>query len=452
MSIHSLEPSEVQVGSEEVTLVFTGENFPTNRAAPGVVWSAMGRSTILRTTVENANRLTATVPAELLTIPTLAWVLVWPGTPYTSNPLWSGSFAVRPPAPMGETQFRPTGAMNGPRGGHRAVLLEDGRVLIVGGEQRTAELYDPTTERFELTGTMGTTRLSPSATLLAGGKVLVAGGLGQPGADGALQLLASAESYDPVSGTFTQTGSMAVARFEHTATLLKDGRVLVTGGNDFPAIPSAEVFDPGTGSFTKVGAMSTGRTDHTATLLPSGQVLIAGGWNGHAPDALDDPPWDPLEIELFDPAAGRFSVAARMSATRSGHQAVELGDGRVLLLGGIPPIQNLHDGTPHPRYAEIFDPARSQLVAGPEGIGTVQSRYTATMLPDGRILLAGGAELTAVASAAVLDLGSGVLVPIPGLSVPRVGHTATRLMDGRVLLTGGYGDHGSPLATAELYQ
>jgi Galactose oxidase, central domain len=446
VSVHSFDPGEVQAGTDALTLTLTGENFG---AAPyGMTWSATGRTTLLQTRVESSTRLTAVVPAELLRVPALAWISLWDFTPRSNMQLWSGYLAVRPPAPTGETSFRPTGPMNLPRGGHRAVLLEDGRVLIVGGEERTAELYDPATERFELTGTMGTTRRLPSATLLAGGKVLVAGGIGGLGRP--LPLLASAELYDPVSGTFAQTGSMAVARFEHTATLLKDGKVLVTGGNDFPAIASAEVFDPQTGSFTKAGDMTTGRTEHTASLLPSGQVLIAGGWNGHLPDASDDPPWNPEWVELFDPATARFSPSAVMSATRYGHQALQLSDGRVLLLGGIPQVQNLHWETPHPDYAEIFDPVAGRFSAGPE-VGTVQSRYTATMLLDGGVLLAGGAETSAVKSAAVLDLGQGRLSPIPGMSVARREHTATRLVDGRVLLTGGYDEQWNALASAELY-
>jgi Kelch motif len=446
VSVHSFDPGEVQAGTDALTLTLTGENF---LPVLGFTWSATGRTTVLYPTAEGSTRLTVVLPAELLRVPTLAWISLWD---FSGNQLWSGNFAVRPPAPTGETPFRPTGAMNRPRGGHRAVLLEDGRVLIVGGEQRTAELYDPATERFELTGTMGTPRLWPSATLLVNGKVLVAGGLGGRGAGGALQLLDSAEIFDPLSGTFTPTGSMAVAHFEHTATLLKDGKVLVTGGNDFPAIASAEIFDPQTGSFTRADDMTTARTEHTATLLRSGHVLIAGGWNGHAPDALDDPPWDPEEVELFDPATARFSPSAAMSATRYGHQALQLSDGRVLLLGGIPQVQNLHHETPHPDYAEIFDPATGQFSAGPDGLGTVQSRYTATMLLDGGVLLAGGVESTPVNSAAVLDLGQGRLSPIPGLSVARREHTATRLVDGRVLLTGGYDERWNPLDSAELYR
>jgi hypothetical protein len=205
--------------------------------------------------------------------------------------------------------------------------------------------------------------------------------------------------------------------------------------------------------FTRASSMTTARTEHTASLLPSGKVLIAGGWNGHAPDGLDDPPWDPEWVELFDPATARFSRSGVMSATRYGHQALQLSDGRVLLLGGIPQVQNLHAGeTPHPHYAEIFDAVAGRLSAGPDGLGTVQSRYTATMLFDGGVLLAGGAESSAVNSAAVLDLGQGRLSPIPGLSVARREHTATRLLDGRVLLTGGYDEQWNPLGSAELYR
>jgi len=443
VSVRSLQPTEAPVGSNALTLTLTGENFG-GRTRLEVTWSATGTTTELQTTVEDPTRLTALLPAELLRTPALVWVSLWDQAPGAGVQLWSGSFAVKPPPPTGQAHFRRTAEMALPRRSHRAVLLSDGRVLIVGGEPRRAEIYDPATERFETTGALRTARSQPSATLLASGKVLIAGG----------EPLGTAEIYDPLSGTFALTGSMTMARANHTATLLTDGRVLLTGGQTWPATASAEVFDPTSGSFTKVGDMSTGRADHTATLLPDGQVLIAGGWNGYPPDSLDDPPWDPLETELFDPATNRFTTAARMSATRSRHQAVQLADGRVLLLGGIPAIENLHEQTPHPEYAELFDPVQHRLSPGPDGIGTVQSGYTATLLSDGRVLLAGGVErmATPVDSAAVLDLESGQLVPIPGLSVPRVGQTATRLIDGRVLLTGGYDDHGIPLAAAELYQ
>jgi hypothetical protein len=161
---------------------------------------------------------------------------------------------------------------------------------------------------------------------------------------------------------------MANARILHTATLLNDGKVLIAGGTrdgggGGAAIASAELYDPTTGTFSLTGSMKSDRAQHTATLLANGEVLVAGGWNGHAADAADDPPWDPLFAELYDPSSGTFKYAGSMSTTRIGHTATRLTDGKVLLLGGIFSVQNIHTRLPAPRYAEIFDPATQTFQA-----------------------------------------------------------------------------------------
>jgi hypothetical protein len=161
------------------------------------------------------------------------------------------------------------------RESHKATLLSDGKVLVAGGTlflnildrvTATAELYDPATGTFSPTGSMTTPRQDFTATLLPNGKVLVAGGFDNSG-----RALATAELYDPASGTFTLTGSMAAPRTGHTATLLPNGKVLVAGGF------TAELYDPATGTFSFTGGLATARTGHTATLLQSGQVLVIGG-------------------------------------------------------------------------------------------------------------------------------------------------------------------------------
>ncbi len=164
---------------------------------------------------------------------------------------------------------------------HTATLLQNGKVLIVGGillsssdPAATAEVYDQATGIFAMTGAMATAREQHTATLLADGRVLIAGGTTSTGT-GDLHPTATAEVYDPSTGSFSVTGSMAEARSLHTATLLPNEEVLVAGGGDDNS--TAEVYDPTTGSFSITGGMEIGRSGHTATLLPNGSVLVAGG-------------------------------------------------------------------------------------------------------------------------------------------------------------------------------
>jgi predicted amidohydrolase YtcJ len=189
--------------------------------------------------------------------------------------------------------------MTAARDNHTATLLSDGRVLIAGGEDdsshlASAELYDPKAGTFSPTGSMTAARDSHTATLLSDGRVLIAGGdAGLAGIPGA-ETLVSAELYDPATGTFSATGSMAAARHSHTATLLSDGRILIVGGADPDHgvyVASAELYDPASGKFSPTGSMAAARTG-TATLLSDGRVLIAGGYDGSA---------DLASAELYQP-------------------------------------------------------------------------------------------------------------------------------------------------------
>jgi hypothetical protein len=227
-----------------------------------------------------------------------------------------------------------------------AVTLQDGRVLIAGGYSSgsslptvRAELYDPATGKFSATGSMTVARFygTPSATLLADGRVLFAGGGCDDGNGGLGGGIASAELYDPKTGKFGATGSMLAARYEHTATLLPDGRVLIAGGfgGDDASLDSAELYDPKTGKFSATGSMHSPRGAQTATLLPDGRVLIAGGWDftrGPTGEVASDLLLS--SAELFDPAAGSFAEAPPMTTARRGHAAVPLPDGSVLVVGG----------------------------------------------------------------------------------------------------------------------
>jgi len=185
--------------------------------------------------------------------------------------------------------FSPTGSLNEPRTGHAATLLPGGKVLITGGSDSaghisaTAELYDPSAGSFSYTGSLSAARQFHTATLLNDGDVLIVGGIDQAG------VLATSELYKASAGSFVLSGSLLAQRYNHTATLLTDGRVLIAAGNiDSSAVcpgpngscanlATAETYDPSTGSFTRAGSLIYPRYRHTATLLKTGAVLITGG-------------------------------------------------------------------------------------------------------------------------------------------------------------------------------
>jgi len=221
-----------------------------------------------------------------------------------------------------------------------------GRLLVLGGNngpipygtpsaQTTAlvDLFDPATLRFTPhPQPLQAARAAFTATELPNGKILIAGGFSYL-ASGSL---ATAELYDPASGTFSYTASpMTQSRAWHTATLLTTGphagKVLLAGGNaNSDALASAELYDPASGSFSALAAtMLRPRQRHTATRLADGRVLIAGG---EAPNRF----WG--SVEVFDPATGSFSYLGGLAQPRSGHTATVIGagpwSGKVLLYGG----------------------------------------------------------------------------------------------------------------------
>ena len=279
--------------------------------------------------------------------------------------------------------FRPTGKITADRSEHTATLLNTGKVLITGGFSSTgglqsAELFDPATRTFSSTGSMATGHYSQTATLLPSGKVLVAGGG-----------TATAELFDPLTETFTPTGNMTAARYGHTATLLANGEVLITGGTGNQAggldsLASAEVFDPGKGTFTEIANMTSTRYGHTATLLANGEVLITGG------DGIKCYVVCPLaSAEIFDPATMRFTAGATMTASRLFHTATLLNNGTVLIAGGI------GDGTPETiALTELFNPS-SRTFSPTGSLTSPRSSHTATLLGSGLVLVTGGDSGTA---------------------------------------------------------
>jgi hypothetical protein len=335
--------------------------------------------------------------------------------------------------------FVPTGSMIAAFEYPTSTLLNNGMVLVAGGEVSygtTPELYDPTTGTFTATGSMITPRVLDTATLLNNGKVLFTGGLQITGST--TPVLASAELYDPATGTFTATGNMTTPRYQHTATLLNNGMVLISGGHTYSVgvsgvndLDSAELYDPASGTFAATGNMTVARYGHTSTLLNSGTVLITGGsTNGVTIQS---------SAELFNPTGGTFDATGSMALARYEHSATLLNNGAVLVAGGA-------DGN---ASAELYSPATGTFTE--TGSMTIPRLYfTATLLNDGMVLVAGGYSGAIVASAELYAPSTGTFTAAATMTVAREYQTATLLNNGQVLVAGGQGVD-SYLASAELY-
>jgi hypothetical protein len=348
--------------------------------------------------------------------------------------------------------FSVTGGMTMPRSRHTATLLPNGKVLVAGGYTfsglnmplATAELYDPSTGAFTATGNMTTPRAYHSATLLPDGRVLIAGGVSffDP-----YLILASAELYDPSTGAFTATGDMIIAQGCQGATLLTSGKVLISGGT----APDAELYDPATGTFSPTGKYSSRPSDLSnspcqaavSTLLPEGRVLIV--WS--AP-ALGAPAGGGTAAELYDPDSGTFSA----TGTTIGPQyddglptATLLMNGKVLVAGGASVVDETPTG------AELYGSSTGSFTATGNMI-TGHVNHTATLLPDGTVLLAGSFLLPGELTIAELyNPVTGVFTATGNLITKRGGQSATLLNGGQVLIAGGPSISPTITSNAEIY-
>ena len=378
-------------------------------------------------------------------------------------------------APQSVSGWTLTGELNVPRHGHTATLLQNGKVLVVGGDEAgTAELYDPVNGTWSFTGSLA---FLPSGALTAqrlpdGSVLLVGGGV--------------SDRYDPGSGTWSFAGR--VIGESSNATPLPDGRVLVAGGwgsadgsdsEDGDVVKAVSVYDPATNTWSGTESLNVPRYWSSATRLLDGRVLVARG--SDQGDLL----YSLSSAEIYDPVAGTWTLAgadetppfevpaalATDSSFESGgtgaptvfHTATLLNDGKVLFAGGY--ASGGLGGCCTLAASMLFDPAT--LTSTRIGdLAIPRYEHTATLLRNGDVLVVGGQATTSywpavqyrnIDSVERLAAGSTTWTVAPTLNVARSGHTATLLADGRVLVVGGrILDTGppfaaTPLRSAEIY-
>jgi len=347
--------------------------------------------------------------------------------------------------PLTQTFTPAAGVMTVQRQEQTAVLLPNGIVLIAGGYNgislAATEIYDPGRGTFAATEsttttstippittktvtTMNSARTKHTATLLQDGRVFIAGGFSGS------SYLNSAELYSPSAETFTTTTSTLTAtRGFHTATLLSDGTVLLVGGYDGTNyLLSAEIFTPSTTAFAATsGSMAVARMGHTATLLSDGTVLVVGG---HNVDSTSSQSVFLNTAEIYG-TTGTFTATGTMASPRTGHTATLLPGGKVLIAGGF-------DGTNYLKTAEVFDPSTGKFTPTSGPMVSPRIDHAATLLSNGKVLITGGYNGAYLDSAEVYDPASGTFAALPApLSVARQRHSATVLSNGKVLLAGG---------------
>lgn len=325
-------------------------------------------------------------------------------------------------------------------------------------------LLDP---RWTLTSSLSEPRLRFASVVLADGRVLAAGGASSDGG----APIASAEIYDPASGTWAVTGSLSTGRSAFTLSALTlasglPGAIAIGGQGPDVALDGTELYDPIAGSWLPGPPLPVASAAHAALQLGDASILVAGGTSRASSRLVANASrWEPAGSLLADepgasltllddgsallvgpnsPRAQRYRPAERVwvpsgepAIARSGHSATRLLDGQVLLVGGSPS-----------QRAELFDPTR-QRFRFTGGTSEAHARHSATLLADGRVAIVGGASPDGAGGAELYEPTWGVWTPGPGTTTPRAEHRAERLGDGRVLVFGGV-DAGAVLPSAEL--
>ena len=326
-----------------------------------------------------------------------------------------------------------TASMAQPRFSHTASLLQSGLVLVAGGSVSgvsnlaSAELFDPTTQTWAATGDMSVAANSRRAVMLASGKVLACGG-GWP-------VIAECDIYDPMSGVWVSASSMSTPRVYHALTMLADGRVLVSGAATTAA---TEIYDPALSSWIPSAPMNEARYSHAAALLADGRVLVAAGL-GTSSNGL-------TSCELYDPSSNAWVFAAALNTNRENQTAFRLPSGKVLVAGG------------NTNFTNVYDPVVNAW-SGNGGCCPLPQNFSAlTRLANGNVILTGGRPNGGNATwplVSIYDFVQDAWASATDMGTPREFHTATTLPSGDVLVAGGMakfvGGGVAYHASAEIY-
>jgi hypothetical protein len=336
-----------------------------------------------------------------------------------------------------------------------AVLAETGNVLVAGGADaagtalRDSAVFDVEHGTWQPAGALGTPRQLHTVTALPDGRVLVTGGLNAAGVG-----LDSAEIYNPRQNSWAPTQPMSEPRWGHSAVVLPNGSVLIAGGTTVrsgqtrAALRTAERFAPGNETWSTAGTMTDARTGHTAVALAHGAVLVCGGT---APVGTADDPALAF-CELYDADGNSWTPTGSLLRARRRHQATRLSDRKVLVTGGTAP------GSPgaalfdpfSQRTAELFDLGSGAWTAAAD-MPAGRALHCGVPLGSGQALVVGGAASdrneAGYRSAATYDVGPNRWTAVTGLRFGRWAFAAVALPDGRVLVTGGVSRSG--LAAAD---
>ena len=329
------------------------------------------------------------------------------------------------------------------RSRHIAAPLPDGKVLVGGGRSgsgdilATCEIYDPITNAAVSPAPtpLAYSRYEPTATHLptAGGETLITGGYGSLGAVG------PSARFNPVSSGWSSAASLTPARYQHTATLLPSGAVLVVGGQDNSGnlLDAVASYDPATDAWTTRPAIQFARARHGATALLGGGIMVAGGYVGVGTGSTGD-------VRILDASMNAWTAADPLNYVRNQHTITLLQDGDVLAVG-------------YDDHVERYDPAADAwAVVAPLGAFPDRYRHTATLLPNGCVFVAGGqvgpsGNATYVPDVQLYDPEANTWASSLPLAVARSRHTATLLDGGVVLLVGGESTGPTAVSTAERY-